>query len=474
MKLRSKFTLYISFLLLLVICGVSYTIYVAQKNLLTKQLSVMRTQTLRSFVSICTQSVKLNNSQQINDSVNLLINTYRPSVVYAGFVNRSGEKIYISRDQDKNIDSEFIRRITKTNIDFTEKYMSYSGEEIFEATTPILVDGENRGTFVVGFSQDQMNKQINDGIAIMTKQIKIVSTIAIILAIILANFLGYTFAKPLKMLTSASEEISKGNLNVEVNFKSKDEIGNLFTTFNKMAKQIKELDSMKDSFVSSVSHELRSPLSAIDGYCDLLIDGIERNVSQEQQLKGLRIIKQATIRLTSFINNILDLAKIKANKLEIKKKTTNIKDVVAEIVTLYKPLSLQQKKTIDYIANEEIPDISIDADKIKQVITNLVSNAMKFTKENGKIIIKLLANSPGYGNDYIEVWVQDDGIGIPKEQVDLVFEKFYQVQEGEFKRPKGTGLGLTIVFEMIKLHKGYVWAESDIGQGTTFKFTLPK
>ena len=131
-------------------------------------------------------------------------------------------------------------------------------------------------------------------------------------------------------------------------------------------------------------------------------------------------------------------------------------------------------KTIDYVANEEIPDVLIDADKIKQVITNLVSNAMKFTKENGKIIIKLLANSPGYGNDYIEVWVQDDGIGIPKEQVDLVFEKFYQVQEGEFKRPKGTGLGLTIVFEMIKLHKGYVWAESDIGQGTTFKFTLPK
>lgn len=474
MKLRSKFTLYISFLLLLVICGVSYTIYVAQKNLLTRQLSVMRTQTLRSFVSICAQSVKLNNFQQIDDSINLLINTYKPSVVYAGFIDKNSKKIYISRDQDKNIDSEFIRRISKTNIDFTEKYMSYSGEEIFEASTPILADGENKGTFVIGFSEDQMNKQINDGISIMTKQIKVVSFIAIILAIILANFLGYTFAKPLKMLTSASEEISKGNLNVEVNFKSKDEIGTLFTTFNKMAKQIKELDSMKDSFVSSVSHELRSPLSAIDGYCDLLIDGIERNASQEQQLKGLRIIKQATIRLTSFINNILDLAKIKANKLEIKKKSTDIKDVIMEIVTLYKPLSVQQKKTIDCIVNEEIPNVFIDADKIKQVITNLVSNAMKFTKENGKIIIKLLANSPGYGNEYIEVWVQDDGIGIPKEQVDLVFEKFYQVQEGEFKRPKGTGLGLTIVFEMIKLHNGYVWAESDIGKGTTFKFTLPK
>lgn len=474
MKLRYKFTLYISFLLLLVICGVSYTIYVAQKNLLTQQLSVMRTQTLRSFVSICTQSVKLNNNQQINDSINLLINTYKPSVVYAGFVDKNNEKIYISRDQNKNIDSEFMRRIVKTNIDFTEKYMSYSGEEIFEAATPIIVNGNNKGTFIIGFSQSQMNKQINDGISKMTHQIKIVSIIAIILAIILANFLGYTFAKPLRMLNAAAGAISNGNLDVEVNFKSRDEIGTLFTTFNKMAKQIKELDSMKDSFVSSVSHELRSPLSAIDGYCDLLIDGIEKNFSQEQQLKGLRIIKQATIRLTSFINNILDLAKIKANKLEIKKKTTDIKDVVAEIVTLYKPLSLQQKKTIDYIATEEIPKVLIDADKIKQVITNLVSNAMKFTKENGKILIKLLPNSPGYGNEYIEVWVQDDGIGIPKEQVDLVFEKFYQVQEGEFKRPKGTGLGLTIVFEMVKLHNGYVWAESDIGKGTTFKFTLPK
>ena len=474
MKLRYKFTLYISFLLLLVICGVSYTIYFAQKNLLTQQLSVMRTQTLRSFVSVCTQSVKLNNIQQINDSINLLIDTYKPSVVYAGFVDKNNEKIYISRDQNKNIDSEFMRRIVKTNIDFTEKYMSYSGEEIFEAATPIIVNNVNKGTFVVGFSQSQMNKQIRDGISKMTAQIKLVSIIAIILAIILANFLGYTFAKPLRMLNSAAAAISDGNLDVEVNFKSRDEIGTLFTTFNKMAKQIKELDSMKDSFVSSVSHELRSPLSAIDGYCDLLIDGIEKNFSQEQQLKGLRIIKQATIRLTSFINNILDLAKIKANKLEVKKKKTDITDVVSEIVTLYQPLSVQQKKTIEYVTMGEIPSVVIDADKIKQVITNLVSNAMKFTKENGKISIKLLPNSPGYGNDYIEVWVQDDGIGIPKEQVDLVFEKFYQVQEGEFKRPKGTGLGLTIVFEMVRLHSGHVWAESDIGKGTTFKFTLPK
>lgn len=474
MKLRSKFTLYISFLLLLVICGVSYTIYVAQKNFLTQQLSSMRTQVLRSFVSICTQSIKSNNSQQLNDAIGLLINAYNPSVVYAGFSGKRSEKFYVSRDSNKNIDSEFIRRITKTDVDFEETYMSYSGEKIFEVLKPIVIDEMYRGTFVIGFSQDYMNKQIDTGISTMTKQIKIVSIIAIIFAIILANFLGYTFAKPLKMLTFAAREISNGNLNIQVSFRSKDEIGTLFKTFNDMATQIKELDSMKDSFVSSVSHELRSPLSAIDGYCDLLIDGIEKNFSKEQHLKGLRIVKQAAIRLTSFINNILDLAKMKANKLEVKKVLTNIEDIAMEIVTLYKPLSVQQQKNIDCVVTEQIPQVIIDADKIKQVITNLVSNAMKFTKEGGNIIIKLLPNSPGYGNDYIEVWVCDDGIGIPKEQVDKVFEKFYQVQEGEFKRPKGTGLGLTIVFEMIKIHQGHVWAESDIGKGTIFKFTLPK
>lgn len=156
--------------------------------------------------------------------------------------------------------------------------------------------------------------------------------------------MGYTFAKPLKLLTEASEEITKGNLDVEIKLKRKDEIGVLFNTFNNMARQVKELDSMKDSFVSSVSHELRSPLSAIDGYCDLLIDGVKQGHPQEQQLKGLQIIKQATVRLTSFINNILDLAKIKANKLEIRKADTDIVAVISEIVSLYEPLAVQQKK----------------------------------------------------------------------------------------------------------------------------------
>lgn len=474
MNLRFKLTLYISFLLLIVIIGVSYNIFIAQKKFLTQQFSENRERTFKSFVSMCNEAAKVKDDLQVYNAVSLVVSIHKPAAVYAGYINSNNVSMYVSRDNNKNIDSEFKRRIQKSSIDFSERYTSLSGERICEFVAPLFVDGINNGTFVVGFSQDEMQNQINKGISTMTYQIKVVSTIAMLLAILLANFLGYTFAKPLKLLTDASEQIAKGNLDIEIKLKRKDEIGILSTTFNNMAKQIKELDSMKDSFVSSVSHELRSPLSAIDGYCDLLIDGVQKDYSKEQQLKGLQIIKQATIRLTNFINNILDLAKIKANKLEIKKTKTDMQSLVVEIVSLFQPLAIQQHKIIDYVVMDKIPLIEIDAEKIKQVITNLVSNAMKFTKENGKIIIKIAPNSLGYGDNYIEVLVQDDGIGIPKHQVDLVFEKFYQVQEGEFKRPKGTGLGLTIVFEMIKLHKGYVWAESDLGKGTTFKFVLPK
>jgi len=454
---------------------VSYNIYVTQKKFLTHQFSEAREKTLTTFVAMCNEALKLKDELQVYNAIELLIKTYNPSVVYAGYTGTNNVNMYLSRDNNKNIDSEFRPRIKKVRTEYSEHYYSLSGKKIYEHSAPLTIGGENVGTFVVGFSQDYMEQQISVGISKMTTQIKLVAYVTIMIGVLLANFLGYTFAKPLKLLTEASEEITKGNLDVEIKIKRKDEIGVLFNTFNNMARQVKELDSMKDSFVSSVSHELRSPLSAIDGYCDLLIDGVKQGHPQEQQLKGLLIIKQATVRLTSFINNILDLAKIKANKLEIRKTDTDIVAVISEIVSLYEPLAVQQKKKISLDIVFRMPIIiRADSEKIKQVITNLVSNAMKFTKENGNIILKVLENSTGYGENYVEIWVKDDGIGIPKHQVDLVFEKFFQVQDGQFKRPKGTGLGLTIVAEMIKLHKGYVWAESDLGCGTTFKFVLPK
>ena len=474
MNLRTKLTLYVSSLLIVVIVAVSYNIFNKKKKILTHQISENRTKAFQSFVSMCNEAIKVKDDIQVNNAVKLLVSTYNPSVVYAGYINSNGVVMYSSRDEDRNMDSVLKSRIKKTSKNYIETYSSLTGEQICEFATPFFFNGKNVGTFVVGFSQDNMKKQIDEGISFMLSKIKIVVLVTMFFGILLSYLLGYSFGRPIKILTNAAEQIAKGNLDVEIKVNRKDEIGKLSTTFNDMAKQIKELDSMKDSFVSSVSHELRSPLSAIDGYCDLLIECVDKNYSKEQELKGLKIIKQATVRLTNFINNILDLAKMKANKLEVKKTESEIGPIIEEIVALYQPLAEQQKKKVYFEINGDIPKVNMDTERIKQVITNLVSNAMKFTKENGSVGVKAFPNSAGYGNEYIEVWVQDDGVGIPKQQVDFVFQKFYQVKDGEFKKPKGTGLGLTIVYEMIKLHNGYVWAESDLGKGTTFKFVLPK
>lgn len=478
LSLRFKVTLAVSLLLAVVIFTVAYFVAITQKNFLIQQFSDTREKTLKSFSSICNEAVKYGREDQVENAINLLVSTYSPSVVYAGYVNADGGVIYTSRDNNVNLDSEYKRRIKSFSKEKTEIYTSYGGEQIYEMGTPFFINGgQGAGTFIIGFSQSVMNKSIARADEEMSFEIKKISLLVMTSFIVISFFFSYfMFVKPLNLLIKASEQISEGIFDVEIKVNKNDEIGKLAQTFNNMVKRIENLDSMKDSFVSSVSHELRSPLSAIDGYCDLLISCVESNFenSKEQIEKGLQIMKQATVRLTNFINNILDLAKMKANKLEIKIAPTNIEPLIEEIVSLYRPMVTQQQKNISYEIEGEIPELEIDAERIKQVITNLVSNAVKFTKKNGNIIIKVFPNSPGYGRSYIEVWVKDDGMGIPKQQVDLIFEKFYQVQEGEFKRPKGTGLGLTIVFEMIRIHKGYIWAESDLGKGTTFKFALPK
>jgi len=186
-------------------------------------------------------------------------------------------------------------------------------------------------------------------------------------------------------------------------------------------------------------------------------------------------MKDATIRLTNFINNILDLAKIKAGKFEIRKMPVNMNELSQEIVSLFESLAAQQNKKLMYESYGELPNIEVDPEKIKQVITNLIGNAMKFTPENAEITVSARAIK-GTGTNvpkFIEVWVADTGIGIPPEALTKVFDRFFQVQESENKKPKGTGLGLAIIAEIIKLHDGKIWVESTLGKGSVFKFILP-
>jgi signal transduction histidine kinase len=472
MNLRLKFTLSVLIPLSLVIFFEAYAIFSAQKSYLTMQLEEERERSFQTVYHACEEALRSNDEQQIDNIINSIVPIYKPAIVYASFVSGYKRVFTVREDKNSNIASAFLERAKRSFSPKTETYESLADERIFEYASPILKNDKYLGTLIIGFSQDYTDSKIKEGVELLSHRIKIVAAMTFLFALFGANFMAAALIKPIKILANAAKKIGDGEKDVGVDISRGDEIGALARTFNDMAIKVKEADSMKDSFVSSVSHELRSPLAAIDGYCDLLIDGVTKDYPKEQQLRGLKVVKDAALRLTNFINNILDLAKMRAGKFEMKASVINIADVIREIALLFESLALSQNKILKCDIAQDLPQITADIEKIKQVVTNLLGNALKFTREGDSIILSAMI-SPAYGPEFIEIWIADTGIGLTKADAEKVFEKFYQVKEGEFKKPKGTGLGLSIAYEIVQLHKGRIWAEGELGKGSVFKFVLP-
>jgi PAS domain S-box-containing protein len=226
----------------------------------------------------------------------------------------------------------------------------------------------------------------------------------------------------------------------------------------------KELARIKDEFLHSITHDLRNPMGAIKGFVEFMIKEIPGPVNEAQK-KMLISIDRASFRLLGMINNILDVAKMEAGKMEIKLTPVNLREVAARVIELME--SLGQRKRIKFeIEGPEQLLVNADSGLMERMFTNLIGNAIKFTPENGVITTGMRDD----GNS-ISAWVRDTGDGIPPEYLDKVFEKFEQVKG---QKAGGTGLGLTICKYVANAHLGKVWAESEPGSGARFIFSVPK
>jgi len=232
----------------------------------------------------------------------------------------------------------------------------------------------------------------------------------------------------------------------------------------------RELDRMKSNFVASVSHELRTPLIGIQKSLSLILSKTAGAVSENQE-QLLSIADRNLKRLTLLINDLLDLSKLEAGRMDIKREPCSIEKVITEsiegLATWAKSKSLNLEKEIE----SGLPEVNMDPNRITQVLINLIGNAIKFTPKDGTITVKA-SSSRGDGHD-VQVIVQDTGIGIDKENVSKIFDKFYQVGERTPTDISGTGIGLSIAKEIVILHGGKIWVESERGFGTKFIFTLP-
>ncbi len=303
----------------------------------------------------------------------------------------------------------------------------------------------------------------------------------------------YVIVKPVKHLKEVSDAISAGELNVRSEIQTGDEFEDLSHAFNRMLRNLVsmqdrwrkvntdldrkvdelaqanlalyESNRLKSDFLATMSHELRTPLNSILGFSDVLLSSDQLN---EKQQRWVGNIKSSGDQLLNLINDILDLAKIEAGKMQVRLEEFSIHDVCEGLLNMFRPMA--EKKNIDLRGQLDpgIPLLRQDVGKLQQILSNLLSNAVKFTPEGGRVILKAEAEPL-----HLVVTVTDTGVGIAPEEQELVFEKFRQSGNPLTREHAGTGLGLSIVRELTKLLGGEVTLQSELGRGSTFTVRLP-
>jgi two-component system phosphate regulon sensor histidine kinase PhoR len=230
--------------------------------------------------------------------------------------------------------------------------------------------------------------------------------------------------------------------------------------------RLKELEKVRQDFVANVSHELRTPLTTIKGYTETLLDGALR---EEVAPQFLQVIQKHADRLAKIVEDLLTLSKVESKEFQLKKEKLHLSELIDDVLEFVKEVAEKKKISIDTVPIS--PSLTIEGDRniLEQVLFNLLDNAIKYSREGGKITIS--ANQKDQNE--IEVSVRDNGIGIPQEDLPRIFERFYRVDKGRSQELGGTGLGLSIVKHLISAHGGRVWAESQLGEGSIFYFTLP-
>jgi len=318
--------------------------------------------------------------------------------------------------------------------------------------------------------------------------------VAIVLALVLGFIAAAWITRPVVELTRAAGRIAQGDFVTPVVVRERfaaKEMRELAHTFNQMARQLSgayltledkvsqrtsELQSanqelarankLKSEFLANVSHELRTPLSAIIGFSQILLDGIDGPVNEEQ-LQDITQVNKSGQSLLSLINQILDLSKIEAGKMELSLERVELPMLISAVLDSISPLAQEKGLRIDTRFPPGLPAVEGDAARLKQILINLLSNAVKFT-DRGRI--EVIAQPSGR---MVRIAVKDTGIGISREAQKLIFDEFVQGDGSSTRRHGGTGLGLSIVRKLVEMHGGAITVISEPGMGSTFTFTVP-
>jgi len=289
-----------------------------------------------------------------------------------------------------------------------------------------------------------------------------------LLAILLVFAIVSWVSRPLQKLAGATEAIAAGDYDQQLPLEGPEEVQQVARNFNGMVTQVASTRQAQRDFLANVSHDLKTPITSIQGWSQALLDGTA--VTPESQKRAAGIIHNEAERMSRMVRQLLDLAKIESGQLELNKEAVDLIQVVKDVQHSLLPKA--NEKQIHLTVNTEpVPPIFGDVDRLMQIFINLVDNALTHTPDGGRVHLDVHS----HGDKAVEVVVQDTGKGIAPEELSRIFERFYQVDKSRAKssRRSGSGLGLAIVQELVTLHNGRIQARSEVGRGSAFIVRLP-
>ncbi|MGY3776289.1 sensor histidine kinase [Helcococcus sueciensis] len=373
-------------------------------------------------------------------------------------LNNSGELFYDSTGSS-NVGEIIIKSENMLNPDGEHKFENDIRNRKLSLNYPIKVNNNQIG--VLRTISD--TRVVRKDIARQMRVFILLGVFSLIAWMLLLYYFADKLLKPINKLTSLASKLSDGQYNQKSNMEYSGEIGELAKTMDELSENIIKKEEIKTDFISSVSHELRTPLTSIKGWALTIQDN---DIDPETRKEGIMIIEQEADRLSEMVEDLLDFSRYTSPSFNLTKTEFDIVPVVKNIVNQMSPRSKEKKISLIFDTNVDSAVIVGDNNRLKQVLINLIDNAIKFTLEDGSVIVSINKNEE---LDEIDFEVVDTGIGISEDDIELVTTKFYKGTS----KGSNTGLGLSIAEEIIIKHGGKLEIQSKLGEGTAIRFNIP-
>ncbi len=421
-----------------------------------------------SVIVICNTLLQISNAIDAD----VFITNPEGQVVYCKEILQSNMALYTGNCMVHNqykIPDSIMQNALKSTYRTTSTLGGSLSDSHFVVSSPVIVNGK---TVAVVFSTQSVIDGLTPYVAGILRMFSFATLFAFAIAFVLVYLVSLRLTRPLREMSAAAKQYATGDFSKRISIKhsklrifGQDETDELVQAFNTMAQALATLEMSRRSFVANVSHELKTPMTTIGGFIDGILDG---TIEPEKETQYLKIVSDEVKRLSRLVTGMLNMSKIEAGELDLKPVRFDISEMIFRTLLSFEQII--DKKHIDIRGLDSFESHSVTADKdmINQVVYNLIDNAVKFTPDGGYIEVSSNADA-----EKAIVKIRNSGKGIPSEEIDKIFERFYKIDKSRSYDVKGAGMGLYIVKTIIELHGGYITARSELGEYTEFIFQLP-